>query len=376
MERDGAVVAGLNCLESIPPLQAASLRTALQPGVAVEVGPFGLYTGGAVANTGRCLHRLGIRTRLVGKIGDDAVGDMILRSIREDDPRLADDMIVAPGENSPCTIVLSPPGSDRSFITHPGTSHTFSVDDMPFDLLHQVRLFHFGYPPYMKQMYRDEGAELAELYRRAKEKGVITALDMAYPEANGPSGRVNWRRVLERTLPYVDLFLPSLDELLFMLRRDLPASFPDRIVSEAAAELFDMGASIIALKVGARGLYLRTGLRTLPDLSAGWINRELWVSCFRPDRVAGTTGSGDATIAGFLAAVLYGQPVEAVLRSAVAVGACNVEAADALGGIRSWPETQARIDQGWAQLPLGIDAPGWQWTEISRCWTGPYDAGG
>jgi sugar/nucleoside kinase (ribokinase family) len=49
-----------------------------------------------------------------------------------------------------------------------------------------------------------------------------------------------------------------------------------------------------------------------------------------------------------LAALLRDVPPERALAIAAAVGACNVEAADALSGVRSWEETLARIDAGWA----------------------------
>lgn len=42
------------------------------------------------------------------------------------------------------------------------------------------------------------------------------------------------------------------------------------------------------------------------------------------------------------------------------VGACNVEAADALGGLRSWDETQARVAHGWEHHDLVISADGWR----------------
>ncbi len=42
-------------------------------------------------------------------------------------------------------------------------------------------------------------------------------------------------------------------------------------------------------------------------------------------------------------------------RAAVAVGACGVEAMDAVSGIRSWEDTVARIEGGW--LSLGVSLP-------------------
>ena len=61
------------------------------------------------------------------------------------------------------------------------------------------------------------------------------------------------------------------------------------------------------------------------------------------------------------------------MTSAVGVGACNVEAADALSGVRSWEDTQARIQAGWQRSPLVVNAPGWRWDENRALWIGPFD---
>jgi sugar/nucleoside kinase (ribokinase family) len=66
--------------------------------------------------------------------------------------------------------------------------------------------------------------------------------------------------------------------------------------------------------------------------------------------VVGTTGSGDATIAGFLAALLRDVSPAQAMNIALAVGACNVEAADALSGIRLWGDTLRRITAGWRKV--------------------------
>lgn len=252
MTRVGAVIAGLICLDVIPALPDQGLESTLRPGQTTESGPISFHTGGAVANTGIALFRLGIPVHLVGLVGDDAVGNTIRQLVREDDAGLADGLRVVPGTASPCTIVLSPPASDRAFITFPGTNHTFGADDVPYDRLSSARLFHFGYPPYMQRMYSAEGDELLVMFRRAKAAGVLTSLDMAYPEARGASGRANWRQILSRVLPFVDLFLPSADELWFMLHgEDQPAhSIPQEVVSRLASEALEMGAAVVGLKVG------------------------------------------------------------------------------------------------------------------------------
>jgi sugar/nucleoside kinase (ribokinase family) len=94
--------------------------------------------------------------------------------------------------------------------------------------------------------------------------------------------------------------------------------------------------------------------------------------CFRVN-VVGTTGSGDATIAGFLSALLRSLPAEEALTVAVAVGACNVEAADALSGLPTWPSLMARLEAGWDRLPTRIPTTGWQWQPEPGLWVSPHD---
>lgn len=378
MPQPDAVVAGHICLDVIPQLPPIDVRTDLRPGAVIEIGPAILATGGPVSNTGRNLHRLGIHTRLMGKVGDDDFGRIVLRLLREDDPALADHMIVSPGETTSYSVVISPPGHDRTFLHCAGANATFGADDVLYDQLGGARLFHFGYPPIMARMVAGGGAELVAMYQRVKAAGLITSLDTAMPDPRGLGGRVDWPAVFARTLPHVDIFLPSLDELVFMLRGRLPAADPpdDTLLSAIAAEMLALGTSIVVLKLGARGLYLRTGPQGAPFLPGdGWRSRELWAPCFQPKPLVGTTGAGDATIAGFLAGVLRGQSPEEALTSAVAVGACNVEAADALSGVRSWEETQARVAAGWGRQLVTINAPGWVWDEVHTLWIGPHDEG-
>jgi sugar/nucleoside kinase (ribokinase family) len=139
-----------------------------------------------------------------------------------------------------------------------------------------------------------------------------------------------------------------------------------------------MGVKIVVLKLGHRGLYLNTagasaiaGLgRAAPAEAAAWADREMWAPCFQV-QVAGTTGCGDATIAGFLGGLLRGLSPEMALTVALAVGACNVEAPDALSGIRSWPETLDRIAAGWPRHDLRLNSPGWRLRKENDLWLGP-----
>jgi sugar/nucleoside kinase (ribokinase family) len=183
----------------------------------------------------------------------------------------------------------------------------------------------------------------------------------------------------------VDIFMPSIEELLLLLHRgefeklSARGSLIDQVtpalLHSLSDELLDMGVPVVVIKLGERGLYLRTAGRkaiekigrAAPADPAAWAVKELWVPCFRV-RVVGTTGAGDATIAGFLSAMLRDLSPELAVTAAVAVGACNVESADALSGLRTWDETLDRTHADWERLPLHLDDPAWSWDQSDKLW--------
>jgi len=355
------VVAGHVCLDVIPHLAGIP---DLGPGGMMGVGPAALSTGGAVANVGLALHRLGVPVRLMGRIGDDLFGRAVLDLLRSVDPQLADGMIVVPGETTSYSVVINPPGVDRSFLHCPGANDTFGGADVRLDRLAGARILHFGYPPAMRRLYRDGGDELRALLVAARGCGLATSLDVCGTDPRGDAGRVDWERFLGRVLPVVDVFAPSLDELGFMLGGDASGTVGLDRLRALAGRALAMGPAIVALKLGDQGLYARTsasaaaferlcGALALDPVA--WLDREVLSPCFRAARVAGTTGSGDATIAGLLAGLLRGEDPVTVATGATAVGACSVEAPDATSGIPRWPDVAARVSAGWPRLPV---APG------------------
>lgn len=382
------VVAGHICLDIIPtfPKNVGAGEKSLVPGKLIDVGPVRISTGGTVPNAGIALHRLGVPVSLMGKVGDDMWGQVVLDLLHRHDSALAQQMIVVPGENTSYTVVINPPDSDRIFLHYPGANDTFQESDLPYHRLVNAAVFHFGYPPLMRGMYADGGVQLASLLQTVKKHGLITSLDMALPDPVSPAGQADWKGLLRRVLPHVDLFIPSLEETLFMVdperfgpmvkAGEAIARADGALLSEIAGTLLELGAPIVALKLGNQGLYLRTSdspkrLGFLAD-APRWAGRELLAPCFKVD-VGGTTGAGDCTAAGFILGLLLQFSPAETLIGAVGVGACCVEQADATSGVPPWDQVQKRIAAGWGQRPVDIPLKGWQWDGTLTVWRGPWD---
>lgn len=388
------VVAGHVCLDITPRFYdtgAREISRIVTPGKLVNVGNAAISTGGAVSNTGLGLIRLGIKTALMGKCGNDILGNGIRRILMENGA--GETLSVTDGEETSYSIVLAPPGIDRIFLHHPGANDTFCSGDVNYEIVSRARHFHFGYPPLMKRLYENEGAELIDIFRRVKRLGVTTSLDMTLPDPDSESGRVNWRGILDSLLPLVDIAAFSAEEIMFMLNRarfealkaDPGSSDPlDAFTHEdfrlAGHELRARGAKIALVKCGSRGMLLRTAdERTIGQMGAGaprridsWSERELWEEAFHVERVVSTTGAGDSAIAGFLSGLLRGWDPEDTLAAAGCAGAQNVLALDAISGLHSWEQTAAMIP-GWRKSREN-PGPGWHYDETRRIWRGASDS--
>ena len=99
----------------------------------------------------------------------------------------------------------------------------------------------------------------------------------------------------------------------------------------------------------------------------------MWEPSYHVAEVASATGSGDSAIAGFLAAFVKGESVESALQYATAVGGQNVQALDAVSGIKSWRETTDAIAD-WPKNEIPIVAAGWRFDEQRTVWIGPADS--
>lgn len=390
------VAAGHICLDVTPSFlheRKIDISKLLVPGKLINMGSVNVSTGGPVSNTGIALSILGVDTILMGKIGSDFMGRGVLDLLKQ--RGIGKGMIVAEDEQTSYTIVIVPKGVDRIFLHNPGANDTFTADDIDFDEVARADIFHFGYPPLMRRMYEDEGEELVRIFKRVKELGITTSLDMSLPDSESLSAQADWMKIIRRVLPYVDLFLPSIEETSFMLKRevfeklqnsnsghDLLSSLDINVISPITDMLMSWGAKITAIKCGEKGFSVRTagkdrlmsiGRAKPADLN-NWAGRELHEESFNVPDIASATGSGDSSIAGFLAAYVRGMSLEDTVRYACAVGGENIQAYDALGGIRSWEETVELVSRGWKKNHLKIDGDYWKYQEDCGIWYGRNDS--
>ncbi len=392
------VAAGHTCLDLIPAFtiegKVDKMTDVLVPGKMINMGECVVVGGGPVTNAGVSIRRLGVKTELIGKIGDDDFGKQILQWYEEHEGHFKGIKMVE-GESTSYTIAICIPGIDRFYLHHCGANDTFGYDDMDFDIVENSKLMLFGYPPWMKKLYKNTGAELTNILKQTRELGTTIALDLSLPDVDSYAGQQDWKAILENWIPLSDIMVPSAEEIFYFLYKDkflekraklgAKETVLDNMsveeISNIGKDLITMGTAIAMVKCGHRGLYIRTaGMDRLQQLGAAqcsdlenWANRELWFPVYEEEKFVGALGSGDSAIAGFLSAFVWGHTVESCLRYANAAGSMNVTVPDGLTWNKGFDDLTKRIQAGWKTKELKIDADGWKLE--NGFWIGPDNSG-
>lgn len=362
------IVAGHISLDITPVFTGSDgkkLLKSFQPGKLLEVGKANVAGGGAVFNTGLGLHALGADVLLMANTGDDDFGRILKEKIR--DRGCESCITVLPGEDTSYTIVLAPKGVDRLFLHNPGCNDTFGSEHVDFSKAAKAAHFHFGYPTLMKRFYENDGMELKELFCRIKQLGLTTSLDLAALDPDSEAARCRWDIILSSVLPYVDFFVPSIEELGFLLNRPLYEKWQEiadgddiisilslqRDVEPIANQALLLGAKAVLLKCGAAGMFLKTASKQAfaagPDILKGWGDISYFQNSFLPDRILSATGAGDTSIAAFIKAMLVGRPPAECVKLAAATGASCVTAYDTVSGLLPFEKLEEKIINGWEE---------------------------
>ncbi len=277
--------------------------------------------GGCAANAAADLGRLGRTASVLGKVGNDVFGDFVLQDLK----RLGvETSFVQRSRTHPtsCTFIVNVRCQDRRYFHCFGANADFSADDIDAKVLDGARALYVG--GYLAMpAFRPE--HLTELFRKAKLRGVITALDVVIPAGSSSS-----IEDIIQVLPYTDLFLPNDDEARVLTGHTDP-------VEQAEILARFNPAGTIVITQGSRGALVRRGSEVL---RAG---------AFKVDSID-PSGSGDAFDAGFLVGMLEGWPLEDTLRFASAVGASCTRALGCHEGVFKFDEARAFVNQNHLEI--------------------------
>lgn len=374
MKKYDAVIAGYLCVDMVPAFQnnepTTSISSLFKPGKLIEIDGMDFSLGGVVANTGMAMKKFNRKVFLNGLIGNDFIGKIARDWL--DKYKLSEGIKITGATGTAFGIVIAPPGVDRIFLESPGCSKIFDIEFIDFEAISESRLFHFGYPPLLREFYLNHGEQLVALFSKVQEMGVATSLDFSLPDTQSESGKQDWPQIMQRVLPYTDIFVPSLEEVLQIM---MPGEYakilssagsseiidliPVSIIREIGRTIIDCGVKVLLIKAGHRGSYLLTGEVSSLNKKAGfnlpeedWNRREIWCNAYPADpaRIKNATGAGDTAAAAFLSAILDGRIPDEAIKLASIAGRNNLYCQDIYEEIDNWQDMENEMKSEYNEL--------------------------
>lgn len=277
--------------------------------------------GGDANNNAVNLVKLGHQVIYLGRVGCDDMGDYVVALAKKAGVCM-DHVVRSSTAAQTKSLILISSGGDRTFFQVPGTSAEFCFEDCDLSLLDDADLLQIGGAFHLP---RFDGAGSAALLKAARERNVVTSMDVT----SDRTGR--WRGILDPCYPWLDYFLPSVEQASVIAGTEDPRAIADFFLNR--------GVKNVAVKLGDRGAYFK--------------NREtaFYAGTYSGLNIVETTGAGDAFCAGFLTGVGERLSPEECVTLGTACSAFAIQAAGATAGMRDLKTIRDFIQ---SQPPLDI----------------------
>ncbi len=296
----------------VGPVSEAVFRTGSQP-----MQYSRLTYGGDALNESLILSKLGVRTELITKVGNDETGERILAHAAKSGIIL-NHAIKEDGLTTGINVVLVDSSAERYFLTNPESSlRKLSEEDILPALDEAADIVSFA-SLFVSPLLDIPAME--RVFRKIKEKpGRILTADMTKAK-NGET-----LRDLAPLIPHIDVLLPNREEASLLTGEADPY--------RSMQCMLEAGFSCVVMKIGGDGCLVGRG---------GKITR---VAACPVTNVSDTTGAGDSFVAGFLYGLTQELSAEKCAGLGSATAACTVEAVGATEGKITPEEIMRRFER-------------------------------
>ncbi len=264
-----------------------------------------LTTGGDALNEAIILARLGKKPALIGHIGKDHLGEMIVKKCEEEGVGHSE-LRKDPEIDTRINVVLIREDGQRHFVkTINSGSRSFCAEEINYELIKKARAVSLA-SIFCSKLRNLEA--VVKILKTARENQVITFADMV-PMTGGQT-----RMDILEALPYLDYFLPNLAEAALLTSGETP--------DEMADFLLEHGVKNIIIKMGEEGCLIKN-------------RKERYLIPACQVKAVDTTGAGDNFVAGFISAVLDGMDLKDCGVFANAVAGVSTESVGATEGVKN-----------------------------------------
>ncbi len=281
---------------------------AIPPGGQVDfIDEIRLTVAGTAGGTVVDIAKMGLNCLAVGAVGDDEKADFMLATMQKFGIDISG-MQRLSNVPSSATILNVRRNGERPALHQRGASNHFDVPESAYDTVLAPPIIHLGGTGLLRKL---DGEPSRKLLAEAKKRGRTTTFDLIAANAGTIA-------VVEPLLPYIDYFMPSIEEACAMSGQNS--------VEDAARFFLDKGVNACVFTLGGDGAFYA-------DQAGARLTRPAYAI-----DVVDTTGCGDAFDAGYVVALHHGMDLETRLSFAQASAALVATGLGSDAGIRSFEQ--------------------------------------
>ena len=226
--------------------------------------------GGAPGNFLAALNMYGCKTAMIGKVGDDMFGRLLVRTLQDAGIETKGVVMDKNQFTTLAFVSLDKSGNrDFSFARKPGADTCLTPDEINESLITDARVFHFGTLSLTNEPAASATRKAIEL---AKKHGLIISLDPNLRKPLWPN-EADAKAAMEWSLRQADIVKISDEEIEFLWGLS-PEAGGKKLLNE-------YGVSLAYITLGPKGCYAVTASHSVTVNSPAGI------------RVMDTTGAGD-----------------------------------------------------------------------------------
>jgi sulfofructose kinase len=268
-----------------------------------EILRYEKLAGGQVATAITFLARLGLKTRYIGKVGDDELGRFLIQSFESESVDISGVLAKPNVDNQVAVIIIDKKSGERTVLSRRGSGLDFGTSELKHDQICSGRILHLD-------GYDVAGSIAAAAW--CNTWGIPVSID------------------LDKAIDRGDELIKNIDFLI--VSKNYPVEFtgiPDPL--KAFEELRNCYDGFLAMTLGAAG-------------ALAWVNDRCVSFPALKVNAIDTTGAGDIFHGGFIYGLLRNWPLEQIMRFANAAAGLSCGYLGARAGIRTLQEIMVRAE--------------------------------
>ncbi|HMA59409.1 MAG TPA: sugar kinase [Halanaerobiales bacterium] len=272
-----------------------------------EAEQFSRYFGGSAANVAVNSQRLGAKTRMLTRIGDDDFGEFLLSVLKREN--ISNEGIQIDNIRRTPLVFVNKTSGTPAWLAYRDADKYIEFNEKVKELVNKTKIVYLT--TFILSQKPSRKTALKVLDKIKKDEDTLLAFDPCYRPILWPE-EDDGAQLVKSIISASDFIKPSLDDAEYLFGPDTPENYIEKYLQ--------VGANIVILTMGEDGVLVSDGI-------------EKFRLKVYSKKVVDVTGAGDSFWSGFMIGILDGMSIREAVKLGNATAAFKIRGVGALSQV-------------------------------------------